>query len=100
MFQFPILRTQLEQNDIEGYGLPWLAYRSDLKHALDMKKYLKREEHGGYNTHEFLQGDADLVFLVMQGKVAQFRKAVSERVASGFPESKYRALAKRLGIKL
>jgi hypothetical protein len=85
--------------DVANFGLPWLDYRSNLRHALDAKRYLKPDGDGGYTSHEMLSDDARLVFMLKCGKVEQARKELAARLANGSRASEIRAFAKRLGMK-
>jgi hypothetical protein len=56
--------------DLREYGLPWFEYRSDLKRALEWKRYARRESDGNYSVQELISADARVVLRAMLGKTA------------------------------
>ena len=54
-------------SDLVAYGIPWLEYRSDLKHALEWKKFRRQEGRGLFSSHEHLSCNAKRLFRMKLG---------------------------------
>ena|SRR5688572_13922749 len=85
-------------NDLLTHGLPWLDYRSDMNHVLDLNRFMRSLGHGQYTTPELVLPSAQTVVKVMLGKKRQALADLKRLAANGYAEDATN-LARRLGLK-
>ena len=83
---------------LDAYGVPWLAYRSDLRNALKTTRYLQREQDGNYTSHELVSAEAKVLFMSKLGKTAHAKRELSDWLTAGISKREIGAFAKRAGI--
>ena len=83
--------------DLIEFGVPWLDYRSSLKHSLDWKRYATPEGNGRYSSTEIVNTNAKVVFNVMLDNLDDACLILKKCRENGYAEHAQK-LAERLGL--
>ncbi len=83
--------------DLRRYGFAWFEYRSDLKRALEWKRYAKPEGNGTYTMQEIVLPTAQVVFKVMRGKRVGAVADLKQFARNGYAEDALK-LARKLRL--
>jgi hypothetical protein len=87
-------------DEIKEHGLQWLAYRSEIRNALDITRYLRKDGERTYTSLETGLGWERPVFMVMLGKKEQAKKELLSYLSGGPTDAAALALAEGLRIDL